>query len=123
MIAADTSAWVDFLNGAETLHAQKLESALKSGRVVLPTHVLFELLSSPGLTPEVSHQLLILPRLELQQGFWERAGGMRRLILKKGLKARFLDVLIAQNCIDSEIPLIVADQDYQHFTRFGLMRA
>jgi len=82
--------------------------------------VLFEILSGPGLTREAERLICQLPRLEVSMGFWERAGQMRRSFLKKGLKARSMDCLIAQNCIDDEVVLIAADQDYRHFSKFGL---
>ncbi len=31
-----------------------------------------------------------------------------------------MDCLIAQNYIDEEVVLIAADQDYRHFSKFGL---
>jgi len=45
---------------------------------------------------------------------------MRRALLKRGLKVRSMDCLIAQNYIDEEVVLIAADQDYRHFSKFGL---
>ena len=50
----------------------------------------------------------------------DKSGETRQKILKRGLKARSLDYLIAQNCIDHGVALIASDQDYRHFTKFGL---
>ncbi|MCB0408530.1 MAG: PIN domain-containing protein [Bdellovibrionales bacterium] len=120
MIAADTSAWVDFSKGIASPHARRLEACLKDGALVLPMHVLFEVLSGPGLTREAHQLISMLPKLEIHSDFWERASKMRRSLLKKGLKARSMDTLIAQNCIDHGVSLIVADQDFRHFKKFGL---
>ncbi|MDB5037607.1 MAG: PilT protein domain protein [Bacteriovoracaceae bacterium] len=120
MIAADTSVWVDFSKGRESIYAQQLESFIGDGNLVLPLPVLFEILSGPGLTKEAAEAISELPRLELLADFWERAAEMRQKILKKGLKARSMDCLIAQNCIDHDVSLIAGDQDYRHFVKFGL---
>jgi predicted nucleic acid-binding protein len=82
--------------------------------------VLFEILSGPGLTHEARGLILEFPKLELLSGFWERAGDLRRDLLKKNLKALSLDCLIAQNCMDQKVSLIAADTDFRHFKKFGL---
>ena len=120
MITADTSAWIDYSRGLESRSSNQLEECLSDGTLVMSPPVLFEILSGPGLTPEAERLICQLPRLEVSTGLWERAGQMRRALLKKGLKARSMDCLIAQNCIDDEVALIAADQDYRHFSKFGL---
>lgn len=120
MIAADTSAWIDYAKGLESDHSRRLEACLGDGNLVMPLPVLFEILSGPGLTSAAEAYIRALPRLEATNGYWERAGELRRALLKKGLKARSMDCLIAQNCIDSDVPLIAADRDYRHFSQLGL---
>jgi predicted nucleic acid-binding protein len=120
MIAADTSAWIDYAKGRESEHSQRLEAALLEGALVMPMTVLFEVLSGPGLTSEARKAISELPRLELLSGYWERAGDLRRALLQKGLKARSMDCLIAQNCIDHKVSLIAVDADYRHFVKAGL---
>lgn len=120
MIAADTSAWVDYAKGLESGASRRLEAALLEGTLVMPLPVLFEILSGPGLTREARRSILVLPRLELSPGYWERAGTLRGALLRKGSKARAMDCLIAQNCIDHAVGLIAADQDFRHFAAHGL---
>ncbi len=43
--------------------------------------VLTELLSDPGISSEVSKSLCELPLVELQSGFWERAGAAALTLL------------------------------------------
>ena len=50
--------------------------------------------------------LAALPTLELDAGFWERAGLLRGRVLATGFKARLADALIAQACIDHDVALI-----------------
>ena len=120
MIAADTSAWIDYSKGIDSEYAIHLQNALASDVLVMPEPVLFEVLSAPSLSQKIAHEFLRLPKLELITGFWERAARLCRDLLKKGLKARRMDCLIAQNCIDHKVPLICRDRDFRHFTKFGL---
>lgn len=120
MIAADTSAWVDYSKGAESRLCAAIEQALSDGLLAVPLPVLYEILSAPGLTREAEKHILNLPTLLLPHESWVRTGQMRRVLLKKGLKARSMDCLIAQTCIENKVPLIASDRDYRHFTKFGL---
>lgn len=120
MIAADTSAWIDFSKGIDSPSARLLEKSLAEGNLVLPSPVLFEILSGPGLTREAESFIRELPRLDPVNGFWERAGELRKTLLKKNLKARGMDCLIAQNCMDYDVPLISSDPDFRRFADSGL---
>lgn len=123
MIAADTSAWIDYSSGSETAAARRLELCLENGNLVMPPHVLMEILSAPTLSKDVAEWILRLPRLDVVDGYWERAGSLRRKLLVKGRKARSMDCLIAQSCIDHGVGLIATDRDFKHFTSFGLRLA
>src|SRR5205085_4608459 len=103
VIAADTSAWIDFSKGVASDPAARLEQCLSNGTLVMPMPVLFEVLSGPGITSQAEKLIRALPRLDSAPGYWERAGELRRSLLKKGLKARSMDCLIAQACIDAEV--------------------
>jgi len=120
MIAADTSAWIDFSKALKSAQSDKLEGVLRDGNLVMPLPVLFEILSGPGLTKTAKELIVQLPRLNSVHGFWERAGELRQSLLKRGLKARSMDCLIAQNCIDNGVSLIAADSDFRHFVKCGL---
>ena len=110
MIAADSSSFIAHLSGAEGEDVDILDRALSDRLVVLPPVVLFELLSDPKLSSPVSELLKLLPVLETDEGYWERAGALRAKALSKGRKARLADTLIAQSCLDHGIPLIVRDR-------------
>jgi predicted nucleic acid-binding protein len=72
---------------------------------------------------DIYEKSLAIPRLDLTPGYWERTAQMRRSLLKKEKKARLGDCLIAQTCIDHEVPLIAVDRDFRRFARFGLKLA
>ena len=48
--------------------------------------------------------------------YWQRAGELRSKVLAQKRKARLGDALIAQTCIDRQIPLLTRDRDFRTFT-------
>jgi len=85
--------------------------------------VLAEALSSPAVEQPFVDFVLTLPLLEIEEGYWRRAGDLRRSILRDGYKAKLSDVLIAQACIDKAVALITHDADFRHFVPAGLKLA
>ena len=83
----------------------------------LPPPVLCELRSKPDRAL-IEGPLARLPLLEVLDGYWARAGDTRRQLLAKGLKAAMADALIAQACIDADVPLIARDRDFRHFAQW-----
>src|SRR5437764_13194581 len=115
MIAADTSTWIAFLQGEAGDDIETLDQSLKDRQVLMAPPVLTELLSDPKLTSGVSKLLSELPMMEIQPGFWNRAGALRASVLRKRRKARLGDSLIAQSCLDAGIPLLTRDRDFRAF--------
>jgi predicted nucleic acid-binding protein len=120
MIALDTSAVIAHLSGADGAAARHAGAAFASRQACLPPVVLAELLSDPVLPAPVAALLKELPRLEVTDGYWERAGALRARVLGRGVKARLADALIAQSCVDHAVPLVTADRDFRHFAKHGL---
>jgi|SRR5580658_5245781 predicted nucleic acid-binding protein len=115
MIAADTSSWIAFLEGAPGLDTQLLERALTDRQIFMIPVVLTELLSDPGISSGVAETLSEIPTIELEPGYWQRAGALRAKVLLKRRKARLGDALIAQTCADRGIPLLTRDKDSRAF--------
>ena len=115
MIAADTSTWVAFLEGGEGKGAQLLDRALKDRQVVMAPVVLTELLSDPKLPSGVAELLSQVPLIEVEPGYWQRAGVLRAKVLARRRRARLGDALIAQTCVDRGVPLISRDRDFRAF--------
>src|SRR5271154_6235276 len=88
MVTADTSTWVAFLNG-------------NPGDDVL---LLKKSLQDPPLTA-------------LDPGFGPRAAPLRSKALAKRRRARLADSLVAQLCLDANIPLITRDRDFRAFAQ------
>lgn len=115
MIAADTSTWVVYLEGGDGEDTQLLDKALEDRQVVMAPVVLTELLSDPKLPSGVAETLLEIPLIEIESGFWQRAGVLRAKVLAKRRKARLGDALIAQSCVDRGIPFLTRDRDFRAF--------
>lgn len=122
MIALDTSSLIAYLCGADGGDIEAVEIALRSNQGVLPPIVLCELLSDPALPESTSRILRQLPLLPVAEGFWERAGLLRAKVIVKGRKAKLADVLIAQVCLDSDVPLITRDRDFRHIARLSNLK-
>ena len=115
MIAADTSTWVAFLEGANGHDVQLLDRVLEERQVLMVPVVLTELLSDPMLPSAIAATLSEVPMIETEPGFWQRAGALRSKVLSKRRKARLGDSLIAQCCIDRGISIITRDRDFRAF--------
>ena len=115
MIAADTSTWIAFFQGAAGRDVELLDRALGDRQVLMPPPVLTELFSDPKLPSNVRATLSELPLLQIADGFWGRAGELRATVLRGRRKARLGDALIAQACLDNGVPLVTRDRDFRAF--------
>jgi predicted nucleic acid-binding protein len=115
VIAADTSTWIAFLEGSVGKDTQLLDKALEDRQVVMVPVVLTELLSDPKLPSVVAETLSQVPLVEIESGYWQRAGALRAKVLEKRRRARLGDALIAQSCIDQGISLLTRDRDFRTF--------
>jgi predicted nucleic acid-binding protein len=122
VISADTSTWIAFLQGERGGDSDLLDHALADKQVVMAPVVLTELLSDPKLDANVARVLAGLPLLEIRDGFWERAGRLRADVLARRRKARLGDALIAQACLDHQVPLVTRDRDFQAFAAAADLR-
>jgi predicted nucleic acid-binding protein len=117
MMAADSSALSAFFKGDSGPDVDKVSNALLNGALVLPPVVLTELLSDPVAGPVIEPVIRRFELLAISLGYWERAGRNRRKLIALGLKAKTAGTLIAQSCIDHEVPLIARDPDFRHFAK------
>jgi predicted nucleic acid-binding protein len=115
MIAADTSTWIGFLEGDAGEDIEMLAKALGDRQVVMTPPVLTELLSDPELSSSAARTLSEVPLIEIESGYWQRAGRLRARVLAQKRKARLGDALIAQSCIDVRVSLITRDRDFRAF--------
>jgi predicted nucleic acid-binding protein len=117
MIATDTSSLSAYFKGEAGVDIDAIASALAAGGIVLPPAVQTELLSDPAAAKEMAETIANFPLLPIVEGYWQRAGEARRLLKRKGHKAKVADALIAQSCIDHDVALITRDADFRHFAK------
>src|SRR5712691_9951736 len=115
MIAVDTSTWIAFLEGAPGQDTQLLDQALADRQILMVPFVFTELLSDPALSSGVAATLAEIPMIDLEPGYWQRAGRLRAKVPSKRRKARLGDALIAQTCLDRNVPLLTRDKDFNVF--------
>jgi predicted nucleic acid-binding protein len=120
LIALDASSFARLLDGLHDRASDAAREALGSRLATLPPIVLTELLSNPNITTAASEYVATIPLLPLLEGYWSRAAILRADLLRRGFKAEVADCLIAQSCIDHDIPLITYDRDFRHFIPAGL---
>ncbi|HEX9645994.1 MAG TPA: PIN domain-containing protein [Alphaproteobacteria bacterium] len=124
MIAVDTSTLIAYLADDAGRDVDALDLALAQREVCLPPAVVTEILSAPGDSEGLARLILALPALEISDGFWERAGRVRRELRARKLRAPLADALICQSCLDHGVPLLTRDGDFQAFaTHCGLQLA
>ena len=108
---------VAYFTGGQGDDVRNIAAALATGRLVLPPVVVTELLSDPNAGDDIQADLSELASLSILEGYWERAGQIRRVLHKHRLKAKIADALIAQFCLDHGLSLITRDRDFRHFAR------
>lgn len=121
----DSSVFIRALEGIHDEATTLLRIALRGNSVRLPPVVVTELLSAPPPTSDARRFVLTIPDLPVFEGYWERAGMLRSQVKARNpqAKARLADSLIAQSCIDYDVPLITYDRDFRHFAAAGLKLA
>ncbi len=123
MIAADSSSLINFFRKENTPDALQVEKAIADNALYLPPPVVTELLSNPKLQPHNREIILVTEMLKTDDKLWHRSGDLRAKVIAKGRKAKLGDALIAQVCIDHDVPLITADMDFENFVPLGLKLA
>jgi len=117
MIAVDSSSLSAFFKGQAGPDIKLVETALGAGDIRLPPVVVTEMLSDPAAQREMLETVAEFLLLPVTEGYWHRAGALRRSLKQIGRKAKIADALIAQSCIDHDVALITRDGDFRHFAK------
>jgi len=120
--AIDSSSLIAYLSGRDRADTRLVHAALERGDAVLPPVVVAEVLSQPGLPARVVELIRAIATLDLTDGYWQRAGEARARLMAKGRRARLADALIAQACVDHEVPLVTHDADFRQFAAHTALR-
>lgn len=122
MILVDTGVWIDYFNGHETSHTDKLDSSLVEGIVAMGDLIFLEILQGFRSNNEFRKAKSTLLTLEQYEMFDKNmalnsADNYRRL-RKTGITIRStVDVIIATFCIEHQLPLLFSDRDFVPFVR------
>ena len=119
MYIADTCSLIAYFQNDTGTDTQLIESVLDEDVIFLSPVVITEILSAATQSEQVEYFLQKLRRIPFQEGFWERAGALRRQLRAQRLKANLADCLIAQSCIDHDATLITRDRDFRHYVALG----
>jgi predicted nucleic acid-binding protein len=120
IVAVDASTLRRLLEKKEGSDVAAARDAFLRGEARLPPPAMTEILSQPSMPQADIDALTQIALLAILPGYWTRAGHLRAEVLRAGRKARLADTLIAQSCIDHDVPLITYDRDFRHFTAAGL---
>ena len=120
MILVDTSVWIDYLKGHQSLHTDTLDAGIVDGIVAIGDLIFLEILQ--GIRDDREYQmtrrsLLTLDHYEMfGRGMAEKSAANFRALRKKGITIRkTTDVIIATFCIERSMPLLFVDRDYIPF--------
>jgi len=122
MICADTNSMIAALGGELGRDVDLIRNALRDRSLVLAPAVVSELLSDPELPAAIEQYVLDMPQLEITPGYWERAGKLRARMLRQHSRPKLADALIAQSCLDHDVPLVTRDRDFISFQKFAGLR-
>ncbi len=122
MIAVDTSTLIAFLDGLDGDDVELLGQGLANRVIVLPAPVLCEILSWPALDSVLRDTVLELPVLYPDERYWYRTAQTRTRVLAARRRARLADSLIAQCCLDHDLPLLTRDSDFGSFAELVGLR-
>ena len=122
MICADTSSLVALLGGEPGRDVDLVRQALRDRILCVSPISVTELLSDPDPAPSLEELVTQIPQLEMTPGYWERAGKLRARMFRHQVRPKVADTLIAQSCLDHDVPLITRDRDFSSFQKFARLR-
>ena len=122
MLVADTNVWIAMFARQDGDDIVVLKNAIQTSKVFMPPVVLSEILSDPAFPKDQVGFLRGIKLLEILSGYWERAGLMRAEMIRKGYKPKLPDTLIAQSCIDHDMPLLTRDDGFGIFAAHGELK-
>ena len=129
MVLVDSSVWIAYFNGASNRHTDVLDDLLGREPVAIGDLMLAEVFQgfrSDSGYRQAKSLLLDLPIMALVTAERAvRAAENFRYLRKRAVTVRkTIDALIATFCIDSNMPLLFSDRDFEPFVRhLGLRRA
>lgn len=123
MIVVDSSVWIDFLNGRNAPHVQRLRATLGTDEIIVGDLMLCEVLQ--GLESERAAREVeaLLRRFEIVPMAGDAiavvAARNFRSLRRRGITIRkTIDLLIGAWCIENQGPLLHDDDDFHPMARY-----
>ena len=127
LLTVDSSVWIDYFNGRASAGADALDAVLSEGRyeLVMLDVVLMEVLRGFRLTRELRRAERVLAALPVAlaggEGIARAAAYLYRALRQRGITVRSsIDLLVGAWCIEHEVSLLHADNDFDGMTAHGL---
>ena len=123
MIVADTSAWIDYVNGVIAPHTNVLDHELQHNRIVTGDLIIVEFLQGFKNEKDLKIAREIMENLEYYDFVGKEnaliAAQNFRTLRKRGVTIRkTIDVLIATFCIENCFELIHNDKDFDSMEKY-----
>jgi predicted nucleic acid-binding protein len=122
MIAVDACVVISFLAGEAMSEVDAFAALLENDRAALAPSTVAELLSDPKGGARTAMLIDGLKTLQIEEGYWRRAGLLRAAVRRAGRKAALGDALAAQACLDADVPLLTCDADFKAFAEVARLR-
>jgi predicted nucleic acid-binding protein len=120
LIFVDSSVWVDYFNGRQSVETDYLDSLLGKEPIAIGDLVLIEVLQGFKNDRDYNTARELLTSLTVftlgGQKIAIKSADNFRLLRKRGVTVRkTIDVLIATFCIGKDLPLLHSDKDFEPF--------
>lgn len=129
MILVDSSVWIDYFRGTATPQAEKLDSLLGNELIATGDLILTEVLQGFVSDRDFNHAMKLMTTLVIVdlagQAMAIKAAKNFRALRALGITVRkTIDTVIATRCIESGLPLLYSDRDFDPFVEhLGLRSA
>ena len=129
MILVDSSVWIDYFRGIAAPQAAKLDSLLGTELIATGDLILTEVLQGFVIDRDFNQARKLLTSLVIVdlagQTIAIKAAENFRALRSFGISVRkTIDTLIATHCIESRLPLLYSDRDFDPFVaHLGLRSA
>ena len=122
MIVVDSSVWIDFLNGRNAPHVQRLRTVLGTDEVIVGDLMVCEVMQGLDSERAAREVETLLRRFEIVamagDAIAVAAAGHFRSLRRRGITVRkTIDLLIGTWCIENRRPLLHNDSDFHPMTR------
>ena len=123
MIFVDSTVWIDYFRGRDTLQTEKLETLFGGGQLVVGDLVLTEVLQGFGVEREFTKALELFNTLHIVRlgGYHLSVQAARnfRILRERGYTIRkTVDSLIATRCITDKLELLHNERDFIPFEKY-----